>query len=204
MRRRLIAVFLTLVTGVGVSLTGAAPANAASLSIICISNFSADSDIACGLGIPQNREITAIVWYVDGEKKSASGSSPRFEFPCTPGRRYVIRYEAWLSPPAPPGGEKFEDSIVVECHGAVIGNVFVGCSSGGSRMQCSVTWTGGTPPVSIQWSVNGAVRTFFNNRWWMDISCNAPSTMYISVTVFDAYSAQTASGYCFCHGGPLD
>lgn len=88
--------------------------------------------------------------------------------------------------------------------GAAILNVFAGCSSGGSRLQCSVSYEGGTPPVSIRWTINGALRTFFNDKWWIDISCRAPSEMHISVTVSDAYSSGTSSGYCFCHSGPLD
>ena len=204
MRRRLTAIFLALVTGVGGSLTGATAANAAALPMACTSNPAASGDILCWLTIPQGRQITAVIWYVDGAKKEASGSTPSFEFPCTPGQRYTIGYEAYLSPPRPPGGEKFEGSMSAVCRAAVILNVFVGCSSGGARLQCSVGWDGGTPPVSIRWTINGAVRTFFNDRWWLDISCSAPSTMSISVTVFDAYSAQTVSGYCSCHSGPLD
>jgi hypothetical protein len=196
--------FLALVTGVGGSLTGASPAYAASLPLFCANNPAVNADIACFVAIPPDRDISAIVWFVNGEKKEASGSDAGFQFPCTPGQRYVISYEAYLSPPQPPAAEKFEGSMSVACRGALIINVFAGCSSGGNRLQCSVTWTGGTPPVSIRWTINGTVRTFFNDRWWLDISCNGVSDMSISVTVFDAYSAQTASGYCSCHGGPLD
>lgn len=202
MRRRLTAILLALATVVGGSLTGATPAGATGLSHVCLSN--PNQSIRCGVVVPNDRTLTSIQWYIDGSPHENSGSSTTTEFSCTPGQTYTVSYIVYLSPPPPPGGERFTGSMSPRCQGARISNVYAMCSSGGSRLQCSVSYAGGTPPVSIRWTINGDLRTFFNDKWWLDISCRAPSEMYISVTVSDTYGAGTSSGYCYCHSGPLD
>lgn len=200
--RRLTAIALALAIVVGGSLAGATPASAADLSYGCITG-APSGEISCTVVIPNGRNILMIEWSINGISEGPSGSAASIRFPCTPGQRYTVSYVAFLSPPTV-GGERFQGSVNLLCRGAAISNVSAGCSSGGSRLQCSVTYTGGTPWVSIRWTVNGVVRTFFNDQWWLDISCNAPSQMSVSVTVSDAFSARTASGVCSCHSGPLD
>jgi len=199
MHRRLTAILLTLATLAG-SLVAAAPATAA-LNIICISS---DNEMQCRVDVPSDRDLVSIKWFMDDVLYDNSGSSTTTVFSCTPGRRYALRFIMHLSPPPPPHPEVFTGSINPLCLGTRIANVYVGCSSGGSRMQCSVTWTGGTPWVSIRWTINGSLWTTYNDRWWVDIYCNSPSIMSISVTVSDIRGGQTVSGSCFCHSGPLD
>jgi len=199
MHRRLTAILLTLATLAG-SLVAAAPA-AAALNIICISS---DNEMQCRVDVPSDRNLVSIKWFMDDVLYDNSGSSTTTVFSCTPGRRYALRFIMHLSPPPPPHPEVFTGSINPLCLGTRIANVYVGCSSGGSRMQCSVTWTGGTPWVSIRWTINGSLWTTYNDRWWVDIYCNSPSIMSISVTVSDIRGGQTVSGSCFCHSGPLD
>jgi len=240
MHRRLTAILLTLATLAG-SLVAAAPA-AAALNIICISS---DNEMQCRVDVPSDRNLVSIQWFMDDVLYDNSGSSTTTVFSCTPGRRYALRFIMHLSPPPPPHPEVFTGSINPLCLGTRIANVYVGCSSGGSRMQCSVTWTGGTPWVSIRWTINGSLWTriadvyvgcssggsrmqcsvtwtggtpwvsirwtingslwtTYNDRWWVDIYCNSPSIMSISVTVSDIRGGQTVSGSCFCHSGPLD
>jgi len=199
MHRRLTAILLTLATLAG-SLVAAAPA-AAALNIICISS---DNEMQCRVDVPSDRNLVSIQWFMDDVLYDNSGSSTTTVFSCAPGRRYALRFIMHLSPPPPPHPEVFTGSINPLCLGTRIANVYVGCSSGGSRMQCSVTWTGGTPWVSIRWTINGSLWTTYNDRWWVDIYCNSPSIMSISVTVSDIRGGQTVSGSCFCHSGPLD
>ena len=203
--RRVTAMFVALAAVAAGSLAIANPAGAAAPgpSPACQADPVRRGEVNCKLLLPEDRDVTSIIWYIDHNRIESSGQ-PFFSFSCAPAVTYRISYDALISPPPPPGGEEITGFTNFTCPGARISNVYAGCSSGGSRLQCSVTWTGGTPPVSIRWTVNGALRTFFNDQWWMDISCNAPSVMSISVTVSDAYSGQTASGYCSCHSGPLD
>ncbi len=200
MRRRLTAVFLALVTAAVGPLAGATPAGATELTPTC--RYEPNS-ITCGINVPAGMEILSMQWFVNADPYSNSGSSTGMEMSCTPGVTYALSYDLRLTPPPPPG-ERFTGNFFVTCTGARIANLYTICSSGGSRMRCMLTYDGGTPPVSIRWTVDGNLRTFFNDKHWLDISCRAPSEMYISVTVSDAYGGETSAGYCWCHSGPLD
>ena len=117
MHRRLAATFLTLITVVGGLLAGASSASAAGLSFICGTDPSGIGEISCTVVIPSDRNLTSIQWYINGNPWENSGSATSTRFSCTPGQSYTIKYVAYLSPPPPPGGERFEGSMSMLCLG---------------------------------------------------------------------------------------
>ncbi|GIH05390.1 hypothetical protein Rhe02_34570 [Rhizocola hellebori] len=199
MRRRLTAMFLALVTVAASLLAGAAPASAADLSFTC---GHEPGKITCSVNMPNGKTVTYMEWWLNGISWGHSGSNLAISFDCIPGKIETLRYVVVLAPPLLPPGDRREGTFTVQCAGEPIGNVNAMCSSGGNRLQCSVTYSGG-PAASIRWIINGQPRYFFDNSWWLDISCPSPDVS-ISVTVSDLNRSHTVGGYCSCHGGPLD
>jgi hypothetical protein len=199
MRHRLSVVLVGLAIVVTGVVVGPAPAMAAP-GLTCVTNLPGTAEIRCTFN-PDGPAPSPINWTVDFVlREDLKNKLDATISPCIVGKTYKVS----VSYPSSAGLEIKTLPVVCEGISRPIADVFVGCSSGGNRMQCSVTWTGGTYGVNIRWTVNGVLRTFFNDQWWLDLSCNGVYDMYISVTVSDPYSAQTASGYCSCHGGPLD
>lgn len=177
---------------------GVAPASAAV-------NPDCDFVVADGLiqivcsAAPDNKPVSAIRWTIDNHYTPVYDNRAQIAFYCVRGQPYTIRRDVNYQ-----DGTSSAGAVLAICPQHVR-NVFAGCSSGGSRMQCSVTWEGGAGAINIRWVIDGVPRTFYNDRYWLDIFCRAPSVMSIQVTVYDATgSSGVSAGYCNCHGGPLD
>jgi hypothetical protein len=199
MCRRLTAIFFVLAAVVGSSMIGAAPASAA-VEPDC--NFAIEDNslikIVCKAA-PDNKPVAAIRWTIDGRPTASYDDRSEIYFYCIRGQVYTIRRDVYYQDNTSTAG-----AVLALCP-QYVRNVFAGCSSGGSRLQCSVTWEGGAGAINIRWVINGTLRSFFNDSFWLDISCRAPSVMSIQVTVYDVTgSSGVSSGYCGCHDGPLD
>jgi hypothetical protein len=200
MRRRLAAVFSALVVVAAGSLVGATPAFAIEWNPICESESRRPNEIICTVAPTGGRDrLRSIDWFVDGASIAPWRNHTQVGIFCTAGTWHTVSHNLVFT-----DGSTGSGSTRVLCKGPRITNAHAMCSSGANRLQCSVTFEGGTPPIKIKWTVNGDERTFYANKAFLDISCPA-ADVYVEVEVTDATGhGMNPAGYCSCHGGPVD
>ena len=150
------------------------------------------------MAIPSDRNLTSIRWFIDGTPYENSGSTTGTRFSCAPGQSYTIKYVVYLSPPPPPGGERFEASLSIVCRGKPVKIAAFDCDTGGALIFCFMNLADGTPPFTITWTVNGVVKPQFTGTG-MRIGCTVGRSFAVDVFVRDqAGTTATAHAGCVC------
>ena len=201
--RRLISAVVALATAATLIVAGPTPAANAVPIINSMNCSSSNNEIRCSMTYqstgPGPVHITWWEQFFTHMGIIAEGTTSMAIVCATPGERRYFQLEVSDGNPLNGGGIARND-FSVDCVGLPnLRITFFDCDTGAGLIFCSVQYTGGTPPISIRWVVDGVAKPQFNDSSRLRIGCQVGRSFSVGVVVLDSIgrSATDAAG-CLC------